>query len=126
MQLDDVHGGHGEAGAVDQAADVAVQLDVVQVAFLSDDLVLRLLSLVLLREQLLLTEFGVIVDSDLRVAGQESAIGGCHQGVNLNQVAIILPEHVVQLVEQVSDFLVELRHAKLCSGTIKLCRLNFF
>src|SRR3546814_6597858 len=30
-QLDGVHGGHGQACAVDQAADVAVQLDVGQV-----------------------------------------------------------------------------------------------
>ena len=31
MQLDDVHGGHGQAGAVHHAPDVAVQGDVVQV-----------------------------------------------------------------------------------------------
>jgi hypothetical protein len=30
VQFDDIHGGHGEAGAVDEAADLAVQTDVVQ------------------------------------------------------------------------------------------------
>ena len=30
VQLDQVHGAHGQAGSVDQAADVAVQLDVAQ------------------------------------------------------------------------------------------------
>ena len=30
VQLDDVHGGHGQPGSVDEAADVPVQLDVVQ------------------------------------------------------------------------------------------------
>ena len=30
VELDDVHGGHGEAGAVHQAGDVAVELDVVE------------------------------------------------------------------------------------------------
>ena len=29
MQLDEVHGGHGEAGAVHEAANVAVERDVV-------------------------------------------------------------------------------------------------
>ena len=31
VQLDDVHGGHGQAGPVDQTANVAVHLHVVQV-----------------------------------------------------------------------------------------------
>ena len=30
VELDDVHGGHGEAGAVDEAADVAVKFDEVE------------------------------------------------------------------------------------------------
>ena len=31
VQLDDVHGGHRETGTVDHAADIAVELDVVQI-----------------------------------------------------------------------------------------------
>src|SRR6185436_5960606 len=31
--LDDVHGGHGEAGAVDETGDVAVELDVIETVF---------------------------------------------------------------------------------------------
>src|SRR5208283_3307707 len=30
VEFDEVHGGHGQAGAVDEAADVAVQGDVIQ------------------------------------------------------------------------------------------------
>ena len=31
--FDDVHGGHGQPGAVDQAGNIAIELDVIQVVF---------------------------------------------------------------------------------------------
>ncbi len=41
VQLDDVHGSHGQAGAVDHAADAALQADVVQVELAGGDLPAR-------------------------------------------------------------------------------------
>ena len=41
VELDDVHGRHGEAGAVDHAADGAVERDVVEIVFRGLDLLVR-------------------------------------------------------------------------------------
>eukprot|EP00955_Chlamydomonas_euryale_P056308 356376-Chlamydomonas_euryale.AAC.5 len=41
MQLDDVHGGHREAGAVDHAANGAVEADIIEVDLGGSDLYAR-------------------------------------------------------------------------------------
>ena len=46
VQLDDVHGGHGQTCTVDHAADVAVQTDVVQVILASCHLPVSIISYV--------------------------------------------------------------------------------
>ena len=73
VQLDDVHGRHGQAGAVDHAADVAVQLDVVQLVAAGLDLVR-----VLLVEVAQLDHLGLAVER----VGVE-----VHLGVERDQVA---------------------------------------
>ena len=40
MQLDEVHGGHGEAGAIHEAANVAVKRDVVDAELMSEPIAL--------------------------------------------------------------------------------------
>ena len=82
VELDDVHGGHGEAGAVDEAADVAVEFDEVEamsvgwwvsgcgyggerkrvVLLSSFDFIGVFLGGISPRENLLLPEFGVVVE----------------------------------------------------------------
>ena len=60
--LDDVHGGHGQAGAVDHAADVAVELDVVEVELGGLHLERLLLVEVAQLGDVLVAEQGVVVE----------------------------------------------------------------
>jgi len=71
LELDDVHGGHGQTSAVDQAADVAVQLNVVEVELAGGHLSGVLLAFVSERKDLLLSEFGVVVKAQLGVQGHD-------------------------------------------------------
>ena len=74
VELDDVHGRHGEPGAVDHAGDVAVELDVVELVPAGLDLVR-----VLLVEVPQLGDLGLAVE---RVAVE------VHLGVERDQLAL--------------------------------------
>ena len=67
MQLDDVHGSHGQTGAVDQAADLTIETNVVEVGLRRFHVSPVFLALVLLGEDVLLSELGVVVDVYLAV-----------------------------------------------------------
>jgi hypothetical protein len=67
VQLDDVHRRHGEAGAVDHAADIAVELDVGEVVLRRLDLHRILLGLVAQRLDVGMAEHGVGIEAHLGV-----------------------------------------------------------
>src|SRR3990170_2005401 len=96
-QLDGVHGGHGQARAVDHAADVARELDEV-----ADAGALGLhLQRVLLVDVTQLGDVGVavegvVVEVELGVGGQEASVGGEDERVDLRQGAVVLGEGVVE------------------------------
>merc|ERR1711916_211212 len=73
VELDLVHSGHGEAGAVDHARDVPVQADVVEVKLGGGDLARVDLGRVLQVKDLLLAEGGVVVKVQLGVHGKDAA-----------------------------------------------------
>ena len=99
VQLDDVHGSHGKTGTVDQAANVTVQLDEVQAVLSSLDLIGILLGVVAPREDLLLTELGVVVEAELGVHSQDLVVGGLGQGVDLQLGSVLLHEDAVQVLD---------------------------
>ena len=68
--LDDVHRAHRQAGAVDQAADVAVQADVGQARLARSQLGRVLLVQIAQLLDLRMAEQGVVVERDLGVEGQ--------------------------------------------------------
>ena len=72
VELDDVHGGHGEAGAVDHAADVAVELDVVQVVLGGLDFGRVFLVEVAQRQDVLVAEQRVVVEVHLGVEARRA------------------------------------------------------
>ena len=74
VELDGVHGRHGEPGAVHQAADVAVELDVVQVELRRLDLRRVLLVQVAHRDDLGMAEERVVVEVQLRVERDHAAV----------------------------------------------------
>src|SRR5690606_6743762 len=98
MQLDHVHGRHGKTGAVDHAADVAVQGDVVEVVLGRLDLGLVFLAGVAHGGQLRLTAHvdSVLVNVDLGVQRQQLAIAGDDQRVDLDQRQVLIDEDLVQ------------------------------
>ena len=66
-ELDDVHGGHGQARAVDHAADAAVELDVVEAVLRGLDVERRLLVDVAERHDVLVAIERVVVEVELGV-----------------------------------------------------------
>ena len=67
VELDDVHGGHGQAGSVHQAANRPIQANVVQASLGGLHLAGVLLGVVSHGEHFLLPEVGVVVKVDLGV-----------------------------------------------------------
>ena len=100
VELDDVHGRHGEAGAVDHAADLAVELDVVEVVLGGLDLGGVLLLDVAQLLHVLVAEEGVVVEVDLGVEAHDLAGLGHHQRVDLQQRHVLLDEGLVELADQ--------------------------
>ena len=94
--LDDVHGGHGEAGAVDQAADVAVEGDVGEVVLGGFDLVGVFFVVVAHVADLGMAEEGVVVEAELGVEGEEVPFGGDDEGVDFEHGAVAADEGVVE------------------------------
>ena len=92
VKLDDVHGGHGQAGAVDQAADVAVEGDVVEAGLLGADVEGALLGFVGEGGEVGVAESGVVVEVELGVDGQQLAVPGDHQRIDLRERGIHLDE----------------------------------
>jgi hypothetical protein len=101
VQLDDVHGGHGQTGTVDQAANVAVELDEVEPDLGGLDLVGVLLGDVAPLEDLLLAEVGVVVEAKLGVHGKDLVVGRLGQRVDLDLGGIALGEDLVQVLDGV-------------------------
>src|SRR3954452_20163003 len=94
---DDVERAHHQAGAVADDADLAVELDVVEVLLLGSGLervgrggVLE----VLVRR---VPEAGVVVERDLGVEGEDGAVRRLVQRVHLHQGGVLLAEDVPQL-----------------------------
>ena len=73
VELDDVHRRHGEAGAVDHAADRAVERDVVELVFRRLDFLGVLLGLVAQRDDVGMREERIGVEADLGVEADQLA-----------------------------------------------------
>src|SRR5690606_38678222 len=95
VQLDDVHGRHGEAGAVDHAADLAVQLDVVQRPLggfqLGGVLLVRIAHVL----DILVPEQRVVVEVHLGVERDHVAGAGNDQRVDLDDRGVKAGEGLV-------------------------------
>ena len=68
VQLDDVHGGHGEAGTIDQTPDVPVQLDVVEAVLGGLHLPRVRLGRVLHLKYMFLSEGSIVIKSKLGIS----------------------------------------------------------
>ena len=89
MEGDNIHSGHGKTGAIDEAADVAVKADVVEVGSSSDDFSLILLSPVSEVEDVLLSVGGVGVEVDFGVHGEDLTSRVFGEGVDFEKRAVL-------------------------------------
>ena len=81
MQLDDVHGRHGEPGAIDHAADIAVESDVVELGALGLDLDRILLGFVAQPGDVGVPEQRVVVEAHLGVEGDQLSVAVTTSGL---------------------------------------------
>src|SRR5688572_10703055 len=88
-ELDDVHGGHGQTGPVHHAADVAVELYIVEAVLRRLDVERILLVDVAQLGDLLVPVEGVVVEVELRVQREHPAVLRDHQRVDLHQRAVL-------------------------------------
>ena len=104
MELDDVHGAHREACAIDQATDVAVEVDVGEAGRLGSDLGGILFRGIMHRLQVLVPEERVVVETELRVDRHDPAVRSAFarrrddQGVDLDQIGIGVGVELCQLL----------------------------
>lgn len=99
VELDNVHGGHGKTGTVDEAANVTVKLDEVQARLGGLDLVGVLLGGVAPLEDVLLSEIGVVVEVELGIHAKNLVVRGLGKRVNLDLGSVLLHEDLVQLLD---------------------------
>src|SRR5262249_47748130 len=83
--FDDVHGAHGQAGAVDQAADVAGEADEAQTGLASAQLGGIFLRLVAKFFDVGVAEQGVVVEADLSVEDLHVPFLGDDQRIDLGE-----------------------------------------
>ncbi len=103
MQVDDVHGAHGQTGTVDHAADVAFQCHVVQFELGSVGFARVILRRIVESLQLWLTVHGVGVDVDLGVEAMQVAVSLDHQRVHFQQGQIVVLEQFGQTGEDLGE-----------------------
>ena len=94
---DDVEGAHDQPGAVADDADGAVELDVVEVLRLGRGLERVGRGLVLERRVVRVAEVGVLVEGDLAVEGDDLAVLGLDQRVDLDQRGVLVEVDLPQL-----------------------------
>ena len=96
FQLDDVHRRHGQAGAVDHAADRPVELDVRKVVFGRLDLHRVFLGEVAQLLEVRVAEAGIAVEADLGVEHQQPALVVDRQRIDLDLRRIGAEERLVE------------------------------
>ena len=103
MQVDDVHGTHGQTGTVDHAANVAFQGYVVQLELGSVGFARIVLGRIVEGLQLRLTVHGVGVDVDLGIEAMQIAVSLDHQRVHFQQGQIVILEQFGQTDEDLGE-----------------------
>ncbi len=96
VMLDDVHGGHGQSGSVDQAADVAVERDVGEVMLGCFDFVGVFFVVVAHVAQFGVAEDGVVVKAEFGVEADQVFFGGDYQRVDFQHGAVAGDEGFVE------------------------------
>src|SRR3990172_4801884 len=101
LQVQDVEGGHRQARPVRDHPDVPVELDE------RDALVVRLRferrPILVHRRVLRMAVFGVVVHDELRAPRDDPSIRGDGEGIDLDELRVLVSEEVVRLPHDVRD-----------------------
>ncbi len=108
-ELDDVHGRHGQPGAVHHAADVAVELDVIQSVLAGFNLERVFLGDVAQLLDVLVAEERVVVEVDLGVERDQAVVLGRDQRIDFHQRSVGVEIRLVQCGEQRDRLVHQLR-----------------
>src|ERR1700731_678199 len=119
IELDDVHGRHRKAGAVDHAADGALERDVIEIVFGSLDFLGVFLGLVAQCRNFGMTKQRVVVERYLGVEHPQLALLGDHQRVDFQHRHVLGGEGGIELHHQFFRLLGEIagQFQRLCDGT---------
>ena len=98
--LDDVHGCHGETGAVDKACDVAIETNVVEVVFRCSHFTRIFLLFVSHGDDVRMAIERVVIEAELGVEREHAAIGRGDEWIDLEHRAIALNEKLVEIAEK--------------------------
>ena len=105
MQLECVHRGHRETGAVNDTTDVAVELDVgADVGLFSLDLGGILLGAVPPFLVAAVSEGGVVVESNFAVDSDHRTVGGEYERIDLHERRVHVSEDLVEVGEHVAGW----------------------
>ena len=108
VKLDDVHGGHGKACAVDHAADFTVQRDVVQIELGRGEFFGVFLGLITQGGDVGVAVDGVAVKAHLGVEQLQGAVFQHAEGVDLDHVHVFVDKEPVKVADD-ADALFDLR-----------------
>lgn len=104
VEFDDVHGGHGEAGAVDEAADVSVEGDVIEAGFLGADIERAFLGFIDQGGEIRMAECRVVVEIEFGVDGEKFAILGDHQRIYFREGGVHFDEGLAEIEHELGGF----------------------
>ncbi len=93
--LDHVHRRHGEAGAVDDAADLAFETDVVEIVLGRLRLARVLLLRIEHRRDIRAAEQRVVVERHLRIEREHAVVGGDDQRIDLEHRGVAIAEGAI-------------------------------
>ena len=105
IKLDDVHGRHGQARAIDHAADLAVELDVGEIVFAGFDFGGIFFVQVAQRLDVLVAVKRIVVEIDLGIQADDLAVLGDDQRIDFQQAHILGDEGVVEALDHLADLL---------------------
>src|ERR1700691_2604842 len=97
VELDDVHGGHGQAGAVHHAADAAVERHVVQIIARGLDFLGVLLGRIAQCSDVRMTIKRVVVEAHFSIETEELAVLGDNQRIDFEETHVFGEKGVIEL-----------------------------
>src|SRR4029077_19015386 len=99
-KFDDVHGGHGKAGAIDHAADGAVELDVVELVIRSFHFERVFFVKVAQLEKILVAIEGVVVEIHFGVERDQAAVAGNDERVDFRERGVGFGEGAIERLQK--------------------------